>query len=77
MSKPESMEEAIDDDICPECEGSGNVTVICRMCDGSGWIGGVPGGEICCGGTDTACCARCRGDGTWHPELDDGDYEEE
>ena len=48
---------------CPDCEGSGEVMAACKICRGTGWVGGRVGGEICCGGFDTVECEMCGGTG--------------
>jgi hypothetical protein len=50
-------------EMCQTCEGSGTIWITCSLCHGSGWVDGIPGGEICCGGDDTIDCPDCNG---WH-----------
>ncbi len=48
---------------CPKCKGSGELTVTCRTCKGTGWVRGEYGKEICCGGGDSISCPLCEGSG--------------
>jgi DnaJ-class molecular chaperone len=48
---------------CLACDGTGVIMVLCQTCRGTGWVGGREGGEICCGGWDTADCMECGGTG--------------
>jgi DnaJ-class molecular chaperone len=62
---------------CRECDGIGTleITVTCKRCKGTGWVGGRYGGEICCGGVDsvTVDCEDCNGTGIIEDELSTGE----
>ena len=49
---------------CTDCEGTGVIDIPCKICRGTGWVGGRVGGMICCGGTDTEECGMCQGSGS-------------